>query len=179
MPTRTILLPLLLVTPHLPAPAAAEPVVAGRVGAVESAVVLVVGGWRVRVWGVDGPDPEQGCRDAGGAEYACGVAAREAMGALVLGKRAVCVEEAAPRAGAVVARCTVGEEDVGAALVAAGFAFDDPHDSRGLYVAAEERARAAGAGLWRGGFVKPALWRLFRALPPPPSGTGATGSARR
>ena len=52
--------------------------------------------------------------------------------------------------------CTIGELDLAEALVRAGLAVRDQSMD---YVAAEEAAMEAKAGMWRGQFIPPREWR--------------------
>ena len=58
----------------------------------------------------------------------------------------------------MLAHCTVDGADIGGALVRAGWALAFVRYSR-EYVADEEAARRAGAGLWAMEFVAPWEWR--------------------
>ena len=72
-----------------------------------------------------------------------------------------CVERDKDRYGRIVAGCRVGGpkgKDLNAAMVAEGWALAYRHYSKD-YVAAENAAKAAGAGLWRGRFIAPWEWR--------------------
>lgn len=117
-----------------------------------------VGGVTVRLFGVDAPELEQTCTDADGAPWACGtwVAAQVAAG--FGGARAECRMVDLDRYGREVARCTVAGQDLGRALVAAGWALAY-RDYSWDYDLDEKAAQLAGLGLWAGGFQSPAAFR--------------------
>ena len=78
-----------------------------------------------------------------------------------------CVEAGRAADGATVAVCYlagVGQHDLGAWLVAHGWALADRRVSQ-EYVDEEEAAQAARAGMWRGQFLAPSDWRKGARLP--------------
>ena len=113
---------------------------------------LEIAGERIRLFGIDAPEGRQQCRDAKGADYACG---REAARALERADRRahrhVHDEDARP----VSARCrdlrgrrTRPRRRDGAFRPARDYA----RHSRGRYAAAEREAREGKRGLWAGEF---------------------------
>ena len=119
---------------------------------------LATGGDRLRIFGIDAPEMAQSC-ERGGAAYACGARAREAMGA-ILGRGVVsCEQRDTDRYGRRVVRChNAAGADIGAELVRQGWAVAFRQYSRD-YVAQEAEARAARRGLWQGRFEDPGAWR--------------------
>jgi len=127
---------------------------AGR-PAVSDGDTLRLGGERVRLVGIDAPERDQICQDAGGRDWACGTAARDRLAALVAGGRLTCTGEGHDRYGRVLASCrTAAGVDPAARLAAEGLAVADRQ-----YEAEEAAARAAGRGLWGGAFDRPEAWR--------------------
>jgi endonuclease YncB( thermonuclease family) len=128
--------------------------------AVAGALVVIdadtfdVGGERVRLYGVDAPERDQTCLDPLGRSWACGEWVTEQVRLRWGGQPAECEGVTRDRYGRLVARCAVGGEDLGAVLVAEGIAFAYRAYSRD-YVAIEDAAREAGAGMWRGRFTAP------------------------
>jgi endonuclease YncB( thermonuclease family) len=116
-----------------------------------------VGGQRVRLWGIDAPESRQQC-DRNGQAYACGHAATEYLRDLVGDGWVDCEPRTHDRYGRVVARCFVRGEDMGAAMVRAGWAMAFVRYSRD-YVGDERQARAARSGMWAGSFQPPWEWR--------------------
>lgn len=119
---------------------------------------LEIHGQRIRLHGVDAPESRQTCERADGSEYRCGQAAAFAL-ADWIGRAVVsCDPRDRDRYKRVVAVCSVRGEDMGAWLVRSGHALAFRRYSLD-YVAAEEQARMAGAGIWQGRFVAPWEWR--------------------
>jgi endonuclease YncB( thermonuclease family) len=148
---------------------------------------------RIRLYGVDAPESKQLCTDAKGVEYACGVAARDALAERVAagGGRVSCRVRERDQYGRLVASCALPrgagrggpqeEEDAGDFMVRRGQAVAYRKITP-AYVAAEDSARRAKAGIWQGEFEPPAKWRYERRVaegadaggergssPPPPS----------
>jgi endonuclease YncB( thermonuclease family) len=126
---------------------------------------LVVGQSRVSLFGIAAPDAEQTCSDAQDRPYACG---RDAARALAdhIGGAAIACEPRGGRAGAaIVALCRVGDEDLGAWMVARGLALPD-RAAAPDYAAAADRAWGRRLGLWSGVFQDPAERRGRRAAAP-------------
>lgn len=131
---------------------------------------LRVGGARVRLSGVDAPELSQRC-GPDGRKVGCGAMAAEWLRRRVEGRAIVCETVDTDRYGRSVAVCRVGGQDVGAAIVEAGWATAYRRYST-AYVAQEDRARAARRGIWALGFEAPADYRRERRLadvPPAPN----------
>jgi endonuclease YncB( thermonuclease family) len=64
--------------------------------------------------------------------------------------------------GRSLARCAIGERDLGEAMVSAGWALDYTRYSNGFYEAAEKAARDAKAGMHAGTFDPPWHWRSLQ-----------------
>jgi len=120
---------------------------------------LHAGDQRIRLVGIDAPESKQTCRDERGHAWACGVAARERLAALVAAGAVSCASQGRDRYGRTLAVCSAGDvADVGAVLVREGYAVSYM-DRDGRYLAQENQARDEGRGLWRGAFERPADWR--------------------
>jgi len=124
---------------------------------------LAIGAAVVRIHGIDAPELAQDCH-AGGRPYACGQAAKAALAAL-LGGPVACSPGGARSYGRLVAVCQSGGRDLGAVMVAAGWALAYRKYSR-AYVELEAEAAAARRGLWAGQFTAPWTWRRARKKPP-------------
>lgn len=118
---------------------------------------LDVGAVRVRLHGVDAFERGQTCDRADGT-WACGTAATSAMKGYAEGRRLSCRVLDTDRYGRKVSRCERRGLDVARALVDDGLALAYRRYSPD-YVAAEEGARARGAGAWAGSFDRPEQWR--------------------
>jgi endonuclease YncB( thermonuclease family) len=142
--------------PAPPAAPAAAPLAAVR---VVDGDTLHAADARIRLVGIDAPEKAQTCRDDQGHAWACGVAAREQLKALVAHGAVRCAAQGHDRYGRTLAVCSAGDvADIGGALVREGYAVSYM-DKDARYAAAESAARAEGLGLWRGAFERPSDWR--------------------
>jgi endonuclease YncB( thermonuclease family) len=117
---------------------------------------IVVNDLVVGLYGIDAPLRIQPCiKD--GREFACGVEARHALDALLEQGPVTCEQVRDPnmrRRMLRFARCTIGDMDVAAEMVRLGMAMAFPPQSD-EYVALEQAAKAAGAGLWSADEFRP------------------------
>ena len=120
---------------------------------------LEIAGVRIRLFGIDAPEARQQCRDAQGADYACGRDAARILTALIGGRPVSCTLVTHDRYARDVATCQAEGRDLGEAMVRAGYARDYARHSKGRYAAAERDARAARRGIWAGESEDPAAWR--------------------
>ncbi|MBS0562335.1 MAG: thermonuclease family protein [Proteobacteria bacterium] len=100
----------------------------------------------VRLAGIDAPERGRTCRDDAGQDFDCGVAATNALAALVREAPVACELRGADRMGHALAVCEAGGQQINRALVDAGWARAD-RSSPGLE-AAETAARSQRRGLW-------------------------------
>ena len=119
---------------------------------------LVVGGTRVRIFGIDAPERDQTCRDAAGRDFVCGPVSRAALAAIIDRRPVRCTVLDTDRFGRRVARCRAGETDIAAAMVEQGMAFAYRRYSRD-YVRDENSAQRMARGFWGGSFDYPWDWR--------------------
>ncbi|MHA1599285.1 MAG: thermonuclease family protein [Alphaproteobacteria bacterium] len=121
----------------------------------------------VRLFGIDALEIDQTC-GADGLYWACGKEAHWAALNRISPHWVTCVVRTQTSDGTTLAVCYLagaGQFDLNAWLVEKGWAFAD-RDATEDYVAAEDAARGAGRGLWRGTFVTPWEWRDGRRLSP-------------
>ena len=152
---------------NVPASAAERAkIVAGDARVIDGRT-LVVRQQAFRLVGIDVPDLGQTCERFGKA-YPCGNVARTALMDLVAGTRVRCIPVKAASgkisAGADIsfARCTATGIDLSWNMVHTGWAV--PSDAgKALYGRVAARARKRKAGLWRGSFVPPGVWRAALA----------------
>jgi endonuclease YncB( thermonuclease family) len=105
----------------------------------------------VRIQGIDAPES---CQDYGHA-------AQQALASQVLHKKVKLTTRARDKYGRVIAKISLGNQDVGAWMVHGGHAWSYHfHRSAGLYANEEMAARQAGRGLWGNG--QPLEPREFR-----------------
>lgn len=119
---------------------------------------LVVGGQRVRIYGIDAPELAQTC-DWPEKVIECGRISRSAMLDLVAGiDRVACRTRGRDHSGQWIAICYADGSDIGRNMVHTGWALADRHQSLN-YVRTEHRAKNAKRGLWKGEFDPPWVWR--------------------
>ena len=127
-----------------------------RVGDGDS---IDIGRTRIRLHGIDAVELAQRCKDAAGADYACGEDAKRTLEDLVRGKTVRCDERhGVDQYGRIAAVCTADGIDLNAAMVDSGFALAYRQHSL-AYVSNEERAKATRKGLWAGSFETPSDYR--------------------
>jgi endonuclease YncB( thermonuclease family) len=130
---------------------------------------LRLGQRSARLIGIDAVELAQPCQRADGARWRCGAAARDALAALVARGDLQCRSRGTDRYGRLLVRCAVaGTPDIGAVLVAQGWAVSGDGRDDGPYAAGQAAARAAGRGIWQGSFTRPAQWRAEHGAPAAP-----------
>ncbi|HEX2725169.1 MAG TPA: thermonuclease family protein [Beijerinckiaceae bacterium] len=130
-----------------------EDLVAGFASAVDGDS-LRLDGKDIRIAGIDAPELRQSCLGEGRRAYPCGEVARKALSEMIAGRLVTCRVSGRDRYRRRLASCEAGGEDVGAALVARGFAL-----AYGRYEREEAAARDKKLALWSGSFEPPAQWR--------------------
>lgn len=113
---------------------------------------IELGGQRLRLLGMDAPELDQLCQQAG-RPYRCGEVARDSLRALAR-PGVNCAVSGRDRYGRGLAVCQAGGQDLGRALVVAGLAV-----AYGRYEAEERMAASRRVGLWAGEFERPSEWR--------------------
>jgi len=114
---------------------------------------------RIRLFGIDAPEGKQSCTRQGVA-WLCGQEAGGYLRKLVAGEVLTCAQRNKDRYGRVVAICKLPDgRDIGASMVAAGYALAYRQYGGKMYDAPEAEAKAAMRGLWAGEFTPPWEWR--------------------
>ncbi|MEZ5839478.1 MAG: thermonuclease family protein [Hyphomicrobiales bacterium] len=132
----------------------AGPDIVGRVSAGDGDSFRI-GEERIRLEGIDAPELAQTCfRD--GKEWPCGRESKAHLARIIAGREITCTGTSRDRFDRVLARCRVGETDINAAQVRAGWAI-----AYGDYAAEEAEAEAERLGLWQGTFERPRDWRTM------------------
>lgn len=131
------------------APARAGEVLQGPAQVIDGGT-LRVGARQVGLYGVVAPETDQTCSDAQDRTYACGRDAARALADHIGGATVACEPRGADRA-----LCRIGDEDLGAWMVASGLAVPG-RDAAPAYTAAADRAWGRRLGLWSGVFQDPA-----------------------
>ncbi len=118
---------------------------------------IEVNGQRIKLDGVDAPEPKQICR-RNGKPWRCGEEARKALAAKINGRRVVCVETKRDRKVWVLATCSLEGKDLGEWLLRNGWAVSAYMHSY-EYARAEAAAKEERRGIWAGEFELPSQWR--------------------
>jgi endonuclease YncB( thermonuclease family) len=124
---------------------------------VDADTVYIVGK-KVRLSGVDAPETDQVCLDAGGGYFPCGVNAKTRLQEHFAKHPWKCEISGTDRYGRNLGSCTVNGEDVSRWLVRSGWALAFRRYST-AYVEDEDWAHREKIGLWSGAFVAPWDWR--------------------
>ncbi len=122
---------------------------------------IVLGGKRIRLFGIDAPEKLQTCQ-VQEAAVACGMIARNALIGFVAGATVRCDREDVDRYGRDVSRCYAEGYDLSDFMVRAGLAVAYRQYSLS-YVSEEENAKGQKRGIWKGSFVMPWDWRSQRS----------------
>lgn len=131
--------------------------IAGKATAIEGDF-LMVDGKTVRLMGVDAPDPGQRCKNKYGSEYDCFAIATAVLRNLVENDDVECVIADKDRNSQNQGECKVRGVDLGAAMVARGWAFAY-RSLTPAYASAEAYAQTNRFGMWAGKVEKPWAWR--------------------
>ena len=120
---------------------------------------IVVADQLIRLHGIDAPELDQTFQWRG-QDIACGTMSLAALEALIAGVKVRCEVVERDRHGRLVAKVfSPNGVDIGRRLVSSGWALAYRRYSKD-YVDAENEARKARRGMWRGTFVKPWQWRI-------------------
>lgn len=114
---------------------------------------------QIRLHGIDAPEARQTCKSESGRDYPCGQKANDALMKMTHGKVVSCEKkDQDTKYGRPVAVCYADGVDLGAAMVAQGWAVAYRKYSND-YVQQEEQARIAKRGMWAGTFEMPDAYR--------------------
>jgi len=102
-------------------------------------------GYTVALSGVDVVQPDETCTDQAGKAWNCGVRARAAFRSYLRGRAPVCAVPPQSGRDTISAACRIGKQDIGAWLVANGWARAA---AGGPYAKAEEAARNERMGIF-------------------------------
>ena len=123
---------------------------------------LEIGGTRIRLIGIDAPEGGQLCQ-VDGHDWPCGQVATTAVYKLVGTSPLSCEVYGYDRFARALAVCYLDGNDLNALIVRKGWALAW-YPARGAilgprYDDDERSAERASAGMWRGEFVEPWVWR--------------------
>lgn len=126
---------------------------------------LQIQGRYFKLYGIDAPESSQTCADRTGRSYNCGRQAALWLRGWLGDNTLECRIMQQDAKGNMVGTCSLGQYDLGAALVNAGWAVAYAKYTD-IYLPYEEQARINGRGLWQGKFYKPWDWRALQAQKP-------------
>ena len=127
---------------------------------VLTADTVEINGARLQLYGIDAPEMNQSCANARGRSYRCGQEAADWLKSWIRDYPLSCRIMGQSQNGTYVGVCSLGEYDLGAALVNAGWAVANRQESE-VYVPYENAARNNRNGLWSGRFYMPWDWRQY------------------
>ena len=119
---------------------------------------LVIGTTKIRLEGIDAPETDQLCLNADGANWGCGIDARDKLAAHIRARDIRCTASGVDAYHRTLATCYVGGEDLNAWMVREGWALAYVRYSS-AYRGIENDARTQRRGLWQGAFIAPWDWR--------------------
>lgn len=133
-------------------------VVKGKMESIVSGDVFRIGQHTIRLYGIASPLIDQNCIDRNGHSYECGYVAARMLRDFVSGDEVSCRIMNVNSRQELMAACSVGTFDIGAALVEAGWAIALPAVTP-IYVPYQSKASQAKSGLWAGQFQMPWEWK--------------------
>ncbi len=123
---------------------------------------IAINGQYFKLFGVDAPESNQTCADKQGRSYYCGKEAANWLNSWITNNEIECRVMKADAKGNMMGICSLGQYDIGAALVNAGWAVA----AVDIYYSYEQQAQTNKRGLWQGRFYKPEDWRKLQAKKP-------------
>lgn len=122
-------------------------------------------GHYLRLYGIDAPESNQTCADRHGRSYQCGQKAASWLRDWIGENDLDCRIMQQDSRGNLVGTCSLGQYDLGAAIVNAGWALAYVKYTD-VYAPYESQARENRRGLWSGTFYKPSDWKILQAQQP-------------
>ena len=126
---------------------------------------LRIQGINFRLFGIDAPEMNQSCSSAQGRAYQCGAASAKWLRDWIQDNELECRIMQQDQNGNMVGICMLGDYDIGAALVNAGWAVAYAKYSQ-IYVPYQMQAEQNRRGLWQGSFYMPWDWRNIQTKKP-------------
>lgn len=118
-----------------------------------------------KLYGIDAPEANQTCADNQGRSYNCGKEAAMWLKNWITSNELECRVMQQDSKGNMLGTCSLGQYDLGAALVNAGWAVANQKYTD-IYVPYERQAQANKRGLWQGRFYMPWDWREMQGKKP-------------
>ncbi len=132
-------------------------VVTGKITSIVSGDVFRMGQHTIRLYGLASPLIDQKCLDSGGHTYDCGYVSARKLKDFVSGDDVTCRVMNINAQNELMAACSVGTFDIGAALVEAGWAIALPAVTP-IYLPYQQKAQEGQKGMWEGRFQMPWEW---------------------
>lgn len=142
-------------------PAQASSIQVSGIADIIDGDTLTIGPVIVRLNGVDAPEAGQTCQRFNGEKWDCGTAATQRLAGLVEGRHIDCFTLDQDVYGRLVSRCELDGQDIGRILVSEGAAWAFRRFTE-VYADDEDRAKAAGLGIWSGDNETPSEFRASR-----------------
>lgn len=140
------------------------PSIIGRVRVVNGDTLMMDGHY-IRLFAIDAPEADQTCANKMGRAYHCGRVAATWLRDWLRDNEVECHIMQQDKRGNMVGVCSLGQYDIGAALVNAGWAIAYTKYSD-VYVPYQEQAMNRRDGLWQGKFYSPEDWRKMKSRKP-------------
>lgn len=131
---------------------------------VVTADTLNAQGHYIKLYGIAAPSITQTCANRRGESYYCGKQAALWLQSWLTTNPVTC-RVMSEKDGKMLAVCSLGQYDIGAALVNAGWAVADTRETE-VYVPYEQNAQNNRDGLWQGKFYKPWDWEAIQHRKP-------------
>ena len=122
-------------------------------------------GHYIRLFGIDAPESDQTCANRSGRSYHCGRQAATWLRDWITDNELECRIMQQDARGNMVGVCSLGQYDLGAALVNAGWAVAYTKYTD-IYMPYQDNAMKQRVGLWQGRFYMPWDWRAIKAKKP-------------
>ena len=124
--------------------------------------VLSLRGRTVKLFGVAAPEISQTCADEQGRGYRCGQQSMAWLSNWLADNPLRCHILGEDKKGILTGVCMLGQYDIGAAIVNAGWAVADTRQTQ-IYLAYQNQASQNRRGLWQGKFYTPWDWQKIKA----------------
>lgn len=124
--------------------------------------ILSLRGRTVKLFGVAAPEVSQTCADDQGRGYRCGQQALSWLRGWLANNPLRCHILGEDKKGILTGVCMLGQYDIGAAIVNAGWAVADTRQTQ-VYLVYQNQASQNRRGLWQGKFYMPWDWQKIKA----------------
>ena len=138
-----------------------DPVITGKISSIVSGDVFRMGQHTIRLYAMASPVIDQKCQDANGHVYDCGYVSARMLKDFVSGDDVTCRVMNINAQNELMAACSVGSFDIGAAMVEEGWAIALPAINP-IYVPYQQKAQEGQKGMWSGRFQMPWEWMAHK-----------------